>query len=84
MPLHPQQLTRGGAIMSPRVKLPVTFLLPYGQKLTEGMIQHSRRHKEREYSRCLPDVMSSSLCLLAVILVQQIGYLICMCHIVRS
>ena len=38
---------------------------------------------QREYSRCLPDVMSLSLCLLAVILVPRIGYLICMCHIVR-
>jgi|RhiMetdeSRZDD1v2_1073273.scaffolds.fasta_scaffold1478417_2 hypothetical protein len=84
MPLHPQQLTRGGAIMSQRVKLPVTSLLRYGQKLTEEMLQHSRRHKEREYSRCLPDVMSSSLCLLAAILLPQIVYLICMCHIVKS
>jgi hypothetical protein len=39
--------------------------------------------QREEYSRCLPDVMSLSLCLLAVILVPQIGYLICMCHIVR-
>ena len=49
-----------------------------------GMIRPSRRHKEREYSRCLSDVMRSSLCLLVVILLPQIGYLICMCHIVRS
>jgi hypothetical protein len=84
MPLHPQSLTRGGAIMSQPVKRPVTFLLPYEQKLTGGMSRPSRRHKETEHSRCLPDVMSSSPCLLVVILLLQIGYLICMCHIVRS
>jgi len=84
MPLHPQSLTRGGAIMSQPVKRPVTFLLTCGQKLTEGMLRPSRRRKEREYCRCLPDVMRSSLCWLGVILSPQDSYLIFMSYIVRE
>ena len=69
--------------MSEPAKLPVSFLLPYGPKLIEGLIQPSRRHKEREYSQCLPVVMRPSLCLPVVILLPQIGYPICMWHIAR-
>jgi hypothetical protein len=55
-------------MMSQPVKLPVTFLLPYGQGLTAEMSQPSRKPSERAYRRSLTDLMRSSLCLLVVIL----------------
>ena len=84
MLLPPQSLTRGEAIMSQPVKRPAFFLLPCGQKPTEGMLRPFRRHKESESCRCLPAVMRSLLCWLGVILSPQNGYRICMCPIVRS
>jgi hypothetical protein len=52
--------------------------------VSELMIRPSRWHKERNCSRCSLNVMGSSLCLLVVIWLPQIGYLICMYPIVRS
>ena len=64
--------------MSPPVKRPVTSLPPCEQKSPQELIRPYRKHNEREYSRCLPNAMNSSHCLLALMVLPLIGYPICM------